>query len=269
MKHFVHYLSREIKKSKKFKNDFFMQEQSISDGFERPMFHITRRKYGPSKEIEKGSVIWLFSILKSPWGNLPPCLDAKFIVEKIEHLPNGETKFYANSQSRWYPIFDVTEVIKTLITVDKNNKQSRLWADTSKPLGFYLQSIRRLYDAEKLLEYSDSIINKKFDFISYRIKDGTELAFRKTENLIKSGEVIFWDRYCLPRRLAERREYVDDKKLNDYLLNKIHNSNKVYGIETPKYFEKNCYAQKEALFAKKQNKYISITSKSAENKDLI
>ena len=258
MKHFIHYLRREIMKSDKVAHPSSAKAQNPEDGFDRPMFHTTQRRSGPALKIEPGSMIWLFSSLKSPWGTLPPSLDAKFIVEKIELLSDGEIKYFAAEDSQWFPLHDATVILKNLKTIDGKSKERELWKNHELPLGIYLQSIRQLSSSAELLLYEDYILNSKFDFISYRIKDGTNEAFLITEDLINKGSVVFWDRYCLPRRLVERRESVDDEKLNEYLMKMISGSAKVHGIETPLYSEKNSYSLKEAALAKSLNKYSPV-----------
>lgn len=257
MKHFAHYLIREINGWKKSSEPFYSQLQNPDDGFDKPKFHITTRKSGPVTAIEKGSTIWLFSVLKSSSITLPPSLDAKIIVEKVE-VCGEKTKFYASEDSKWFPLSDATKVIQNLYTIDKHNKENKLWADHNKPIGFYLQSIRQLSNYNKILEYSEFVNNSEFEFISYRIKDGTKPAFIATQNLIKNGSIIFWDRYNLPRRLVERREHLSDEKLDEYLTKMINNASKVYGIETPMYAEQGCYSLKEAELAKQLFKYNTM-----------
>lgn len=229
----------------------------MQDGFARPTYHITRRNSGPVKKIKKGSVIWLFSSLKSPWGILPPSLDAKFVVESVEFLLDGRTKFCSNKKSRWFPLLDASPLIDNLKTIDNMGREKKL-RDDKKPLGLYLQSIRELSDPDPLIRWSDRIRTAEFNFISYRIKDGTKSAFFKVRNLMEEGEVIFWDRYSLPRRLVERREIVDNEILNEYLMEQIKLSRRVWGIETPKYAELDSYSLKEALLAKQLNKYQPV-----------
>jgi hypothetical protein len=222
------------------------------------MFHISRSKKGPIKEIEIGSIIWLFSTLKSPWGILPPSLDAKFVVGKIEKSSDGITTFIATNDSTWFPLSDATNVIKDLRTRDRYNNEKYLWPDQNKSIGFYTQSLRQLNNGEILEQYGSQILNSEFDFISYRIKDGTKKAFTTAQMLIKKGNIVFWDRYCLPRRLVERREIVNDEALNNYLMQKLSISSRVFGIETPKYCEEKSYSLREAELAKKLEKYISL-----------
>jgi hypothetical protein len=259
-KHFIHYLTREVTAHipKDINHPFYAENQNLQDGFERPMYHITRRNSGPVTKIKDGSVIWLFSILKSPWGMLPPSLDAKFIVERIEYLSDGRTKFHSTKNSEWYPLFDATKLIDKLKTIDNKGNEKKLRQDNGKSLGLYLQSIRELRDCNALIEWSNTIMQSKFDFISYRIKDGTKPAFIKAMHLVKNGKIVFWDRYCLPRRLAERREFIDSEVLNEYLMEKLRNSSCVWGIETQKYSEPRSYSLKEALLAKELNKYFAV-----------
>jgi hypothetical protein len=260
-KNFIHYLIREITSRipKEINHPFYADIQNLADGFERPLFHITRRSTGPVTKIEKGSIIWLFSTLKSPWGKFPPSLDAKIIVERIEYLSDGRIKFFSTDKSKWYPLNDATKLIDNLITVDNKGNEKKLRQNNEKSIGIYLQSIRELGDVDALIQWSENVLNSEYDFISYRIKDGTKLAFLKANKLIESGKIVFWDRYCLPRRLAERREIVDSIILDKYLMEKLENSSKVWGIETNYYSEEGSYSSKEALFAKKLNKYCPIS----------
>lgn len=257
--HFIHYLKRQviIRFPQNEADPFFAQYQNGIDGFERPMYHITRRTTGPATRIGPGSVIWLFSVLRSPWGDLPPSLDAKFVVDRVEALPDRRLKFYAARSSVWYPVADATVLLQTLRTVNQNG-ESRLWADASKPIGFYLQSMRQLSNGDRPEKWASKIILSGYDFISYRIKDGTKAAFLKTKELIEQGNIVFWDRFCLPRRLAERRELVSDAALDSYLMDKLAGSSKVWGIESKLYHVVNSYAFKEAEAAKAQGNYVGV-----------
>ncbi len=260
MRHFIHYLSREINVRSHKKSDilFYAEEQDEKEGFKRPMFHITRRTTGPVKRIEKGSIIWLFSVLKAPWGTFPPSLDAMFIVERVEYLADGRIKFYSNKNSKWFPLFDASKLIESLNTIDVNGNQSKLRKDTSKPLGFYLQSIRETTDGNLMMNWSDRIMESKFDFISYRIKDGTKLAFFTAKDLVENGKIVFWDRFSLPRRLAERREYVNSATLDVFLMKQIKNCSCVWGIISLMYAHENSYSLKEKTLAERLRKFKPI-----------
>jgi hypothetical protein len=263
MKHFVHYLKREIKGWSKKDNLFYADAQAPDAGFDRPMFHATRGKSGPLLNIEIGSVIWLFSTLKSPWGKLPPSLDAKFIVSGIEDTEKGK-RFHAHEDSKWFPLSDATHILQRLSTIDRNGKENALWTNTNQPIGYFTQSIRQLNSGELLDGYSNKLLKSEMDFISYRIMDGTEQAFMKAADLTSTGGNVFWDRYCLPRRLSERREFVSNEKLDEYLLKKIRTASRVFGIESEKYYEQGSYASKEAALAKELNKYFEINCYSTD-----
>jgi hypothetical protein len=105
--------------------------------------------------------------------------------------------------------------------------------------------MRRLVSAESLQAWTGELNPEHAHFISYRICDGTHSAFLKVRNLLGKGEVVFWDRWCLPRRLAERREVVDNKALDDYLMEHLRQSKVVWGIESEKYSANGSYSAKE------------------------
>lgn len=268
--HYIHYLKREVKIRfpKNLNNPFYAEAQNLSDGFEHPKYHITRRNTGPATRIEIGDIIWLFSTLKSPWGVLPPSLDAKFVVSKVQKLKDGRIKYYANKNSSWFPLSDASELIENLWTLDVNGKSRKLRHDASMPLGFYLQSIRQLKESDKITEWSNVVLSSDFEFISYRIIDGSKEAFIKAQNLVAQGKVVFWDRFSLPRRLAERRELVSSDSLDEYILKYLKRASVVWGIESPKYSVPSSYAQKECSLAKKLNKYksVSVRIESSPNK---
>lgn len=261
--HYIHYLKRDVKIRfpKDPQSPFFADVQNLDEGFECPRYHITRRKSGPSDRIKSGDVIWLLSCLKSPWGTLPPSLDAKFVIGDIQKLKDGRIKYIATQNSKWFPLFDASKLLESLWTIDNKGAIKRLIKDRDKPLGFYLQSIRQLNEGKQIVNWSDKISSLDYDFISYRIADGTKDAYWKAQDLVNQGKVVFWDRFSLPRRLAERRELVKSEALDQHLMESLKKAKKVWGIETPKYFVESSYAQKESTIAKQHNKYISVQLK--------
>ncbi len=258
--HFIHYLKRKIIVRKpQNQNSFSHQEAEGNENFfERPLYHATRRSSGAVTRIRENSVIWLFSVVESPWGILAPSLDAKFVVEKIEQLSDGSTLFYADKDSCWFPLADASSLLGKLNTIDSNGIVKHVQTDNKKAIGIYLQSIRQLSNAQAMVEWSERILNSKFDFISYRIKDGTKPAFHKVKNLLQDEKIVFWDRFSLPRRLAERREHVAHEALDTYLMKKIKEAACVWGIESPLYGDVGSYALKEAQESKQQQKYFSV-----------
>ena len=277
--HYIHYLSRRV--YLRFLNDkqspnleqydrqnvkdelWFAEDQSLDDGFFYPMYHITRSKSGPSQDIKAGDIIWIISQLFSPWGHLPSALDAKVDVQEVIIQPDGNRKFIAAPSSIWFPLADMAATLDELYTVPNIGKPTLLMSNKNKPVGIYLQSIRKIESATNLIKWSDWLQGQSFHFISYRIRDGTKCAFEYTQKLLKDKDdkkVVFWDRWSLPRRLVERREIVDDKALNFSLESKIINPkcSTVYGIESKLYSEPTSYAQREATLAKQLGKYSSI-----------
>ena len=76
--------------------------------------------------------------------------------------------------------------------------------------------------------------------------------------LAKQGARVFLDRWCLPRRLAERREAVGDASLDNTLLESIREAEGVWGVESPLYAAPGSYTARERDLARSLNKYRSV-----------
>jgi hypothetical protein len=128
---------------------------------------------------------------------------------------------------------------------------AKLRSDPTKPIGQYLQSLRRLVSAEPIELWTRKLATEPVHFVSYRISDGSRGAFRKVHDLIEQRKVVFWDRWSLPRGLAERREIFPDPTLDQYLMEKLEKSAHVWGIESKKYSAVKSYSEKERSRAMK------------------
>ena len=135
-----------------------------------------------------------------------------------------------------------------------------LWKDHSRPIGHYLQRIRELANGEILDEWETKQQSRPLHFVSYRIRDGSRLAFQRARALFGEGNRVFWDRWCLPRRLAERREAVGDQPLDEAIETSIHEADVVWGIESPLYGARESYAARERDLAQRLNKYRSFST---------
>ena len=257
--HYVHYVKRKVRMRyrKDERHYFYSQEQQVDEGFEIPKYHVTKQISGPPSRIAIGDIIWLFSVLKSPWGCTPPSLDGKLKIDSIKKTKDGYFEYLGNAESRWYMLNNATLALQKLKSINNNNVIKPIMTK-GLSIGQSLQGIRALQNPECLIDYSDLVQKSKFDFISYRIKDGTKRAFLKVLKLLNEGNIVFWDRYSLPRRLAERREYVSNEKLDSYLLKKLADSKQVWGIESRKYAESGSYSFKEYEEAIRLNKYSAV-----------
>jgi hypothetical protein len=108
-----------------------------------------------------------------------------------------------------------------------------------------MQSMREIADPAPLHALEARIDKAPLHFISYRVADGTWPAFAEVQRRASRDVAIWWDRWCLPRRLAERREFLDDARLQDTIHRAIRAASTIWGIETPLYGEPGSYTAQE------------------------
>ena len=79
--------------------------------------------------------------------------------------------------------------------------------------------------------------------------------YDKAKDIASQGIPFFWDRWSLPRRLAERREAVGDHPLDATIEASIRKAAVVWGIESNLYGHPGSYAAHERELAQRLNKY--------------
>ncbi|MEH6727317.1 MAG: hypothetical protein V7703_14230, partial [Hyphomicrobiales bacterium] len=226
MTHFVHYLKRDVTVVDYTNpNDpWFAENQAEDQGFDAPSYHVTRARNGPASRVDKNDTIWLFSQLTSRWGKIPPALDAKIIVGAVidnrNTLSQGEPafRFEAGEGSQWFPLFDASHHVAKLVTQDAKGKTRCLLGDPPVHIGRVTRRMRELSSADPLFRLVQDISDASRHLISYRLIDGTRPAFDLCKKLIKDGDAVWWDRWSLPRRLSERREFVNNCRLDQSIL---------------------------------------------------
>lgn len=266
--HFIQYIKREI--VFRFPTDaqspWFAELQHYKAGFQQPAHHVTRLTGYPAHKVKTGDVIWLVSQLKLKGKLLPPALDGKIVVKEVIQLNNNEQKgglkFVADKGSCWFPLKDATAVLAAIEVQPKIGYPYKPFASAKATAGQSFQSMKMIHNPDILSDLQQQLEQSPIDFISYRIKDGTHAAFSKTAELLQNGATVFWDRWGLPRRLAERRELVDDAELDTLLCQKIQQSRTVYGIESNLYAVSKSYSAKEKNEAEKLGKYKAVPIKA-------
>ncbi|UWM66001.1 hypothetical protein [Enterobacter sp. CP102] len=262
MNHFIHYIRRNLvvstsKKELNTPTPFYAEEQSGRLGILAPEWHITRATQGAATRIKADDVIWIFAQLYSPWGELPPSLDAKIIVKRVESSTPGNKpvlRFIAKPESRWYPCLDAKEHLKQLRTINSKSEIAALWGNPTTPIGHFLQSMRQLESIDLMKAWEEKIDELPFDFISYRIKDGTHSAWLQMDDLIKQGRAVFWDRWSLPRRMVERLDMLEDTSLISYLYDRIDKCRAVIPVLSPMYGAPGSYSALEINYAREKGK---------------
>ena len=258
---YIHYIARRVAmtpSSSEAKIDIRIGLHDDSGGFSLPEYHQTRMRSWPTPQIGRGDTIWLISQLTSPWGILPPALDARIDVGSVSCCDAGITQFNAKKSSVWYILADSSRYFENLHVVSHDGKPRSLLTDLRPSVGQALQSIHLLLPEDGLMlrTHADAIAESPFDFVSYRHVDGTKLAFGLVRELLASGTTVYWDRWSLPRRLIERRELVNNSTLTRHLHKKIRASQRVWGIMSDTYLDPTKYAAKEMRVAMATNKFL-------------
>ncbi|MEJ2309769.1 MAG: hypothetical protein P8Z31_03830 [Gammaproteobacteria bacterium] len=272
--HYIHFNRRQVRLDPHRKRDCEPQAQPESGperqdeqpwyaikqdgdaGFERPMYHVTRAETASAAAIRPGDTIWLIGQLYTPWGKLPAALDARFDVACVDR--RKETKgfhYTAAESSRWFPCADVSRVLFSLTSKTASGRATPLVGDPDKPVGYYLRQLRRLVSAAGLQEWERKLDEAPKHFVSYRHVDGTRLAYEFIASLLTDGKVVYWDRWSLPRRLAERREHVTKQALDQRITDLIDKARTVWGIETPCYAVEGSYSLQEKELSLRLGKY--------------
>lgn len=217
--------------------------------FEGPAVHVTRAVNGMIGKVRERDVIWLVSQLMTPWGILPPGIDARIEVIAIERNA-AETRFIAEAaRSGWVPLCDATTLLRRARAVGRGDTIVNLWGDPVRPIGQYLQGMRELHDGALLEDWYRTVAGGEIEFVSYRQLDGTAMAFRHVANRLRAGKSVFWDRWSLPRGIAERREAAPAHLLDPYLCQAIDRAAVVWGIDSPHYGEETSYSAYEKRYA--------------------
>jgi hypothetical protein len=262
--HFAHYVRRRVV-AVDYANHcdpWFAEDQPDEQGIAVPEFHVTRSNTGPAERVAVGDTIWLFAQLSGPrsWGKFPPSLDARIEVAAVKKREDGRGfRYTAGPGSAWFPISDATKCLTDLRTRSKNAAITSLLKSPKQPVGQALQTMRELENGSAITSFATALSSGPFEFVSYRLLDGTFKAFKRALELVHGGHAVFWDRWSLPRRLAERREDLDVRALDRHLTKSIKVASKIWVIATPLYGAPGKYSKKELRLASKLKKPIEIS----------
>jgi hypothetical protein len=265
--HFAHYVKRVITEPDYLSpsDPYFAEHQPEDQGFTKPTYHAAPKNSGVAARVRKGDTIWLFSQLQSRWGPLPPALDAVIVVGSIQKphdcVPQ-KYRFSADECSCWMPLYDASALLAKIWTINSTGKSSQLISGKLLTVGQALRFMRQIDDPSPLLLHKQQVEAIPADFVSYRLIDGTQDAFSLVAQLVRHQRTVWWDRWSLPRRIAERREFFNHHSLNQHIKDAICTSRVVHGICTPKYSEQGSYSETERDIAVKLKKYIAHTFSS-------
>lgn len=260
MAHFAHYIRRTISLSPGGVDNAlpYVENQTDDQGFERPLYHSVPKSSGAASRAKEGDTFWLFSQLRTPWGELLPSLDARIVVKSITKTGLGastRTRFAATETSEWFPIFDASALLSTLLSQNAIGKCQPVLSPKASTVGQALRFPREISNAEEIIAHCNSLKSTPMDFVSYRMVDGTRAAFQLVRSLTKEGKSVFWDRWSLPRRMSERGERLSNLALDRRIQQAIFASRRVWGVESPGYAVKGSYSLLEKALATELRKF--------------
>ena len=258
MSHFADYIKRVLVAPHQLNGSDVLERygsQSADAGVSGPVFHSVRGISGAVRRVRPGDTIWWFSQVQ--WvgkRRLPPSLDARIEVAEVSDTGDGRMRFEAGPGSCWFPLWDADSLLHKLEVKSSDGAVSSLLVSPSQAAGQALRFMREIHDPGPLLEHTQAISSISHDFVSYRIDDGTELAFECVARLLDSGRSVFWDRWSLPRRLAEKGVHIDPIILESHIKTAIDQARVVWGVRSPSYGAEGTYSKLEMELAKSQGK---------------
>lgn len=261
MADYIHYIPRRIvsRICTDLEDPWFAQHKPDVERFADPRFHISRSRNGPATQICPGDRIWLASQLSGNQESFPPSIDALICVDSVEQGASEDgapfRRYRAGPGSRWFPLADSTKVFAKLQTVNARGQKQNLLSRPDQPIGQAIQSIRRLANPSVLERQSEKVAGRPLHLVSYRLVDGTCAATGLASRLVAEGKSVFWDRWSLPRGLAERRELLEDADLDAYIFGQIRAAKVVWGVKSPTYGDPGTYTAKEIAEAKRVGNY--------------
>ncbi len=257
MRHFAHYIKREIADPVETCDSSglpYVEWQPQDQGFDAPAYHSVPLNSGVAKRVDVGHKIWLFSQLSSRWGKLPPSLDGVITVAEIDYGKRLEGRYWyrAENTSKWFPLFDASCLLGELNAVDAQCNIRPLLRTPRTAIGQAVHFLREISDGTLLLKHAEKLEGMPLDFISYRIIDGTKTAFELARQLVNSERAVFWDRWSLPRRLAERKETTEPPALDSRISSMIRSARVVWGVGSKLYGTDGSYSKLEQNLAEKK-----------------
>ena len=265
MAHFIQYIPRHVVTVIPVdpESPWYSQQQPDSAGFFRPDTHVLASD-AIANIVAPGDTIWVISQLHGPQGAplscvLPVALDARIDVVEVGAARLGGIEAKPGPASCWFRLADATLLLADLNSITATGKTTSLAVKPNTKVGSKFQSMRRIEDARPLLAWGEWLNREPFDFISYRHADGTYAAFGKVLDLIqRERRIMFWDRWGLPRRLAERREGVSSPTLDAHLEAVVRGAAFVYGVESPSYRNTDTYSLREARLAEQLGRFQAV-----------
>ncbi|MBP5089160.1 hypothetical protein HUS91_27100 [Pseudomonas chlororaphis] len=152
-------------------------------------------------------------------------------------------------------MFSAIELAGELNAIDAQGNLRHLLNTPCTAIGQALQFLREIADPAPLFKHAARVEEMAPDFISYRMVDGTRTAFELAVRLLDNQRAVFWDRWSLPRRLAERDEHVAAMALDTHIAAAIEHARIVWGVHSERYALAGTYSKLEKEWAARLGKF--------------
>lgn len=257
MTHYAHYVRRSV-----VEIDYadpaapwFARHPVEDEGFDAPRWHAVGRARGLAAAVQPGDTVWVFSQLAGAAGALPPALDACVVVRRVRTDAQGRRFLDAAPGSRWFPLFDATRLLHGSRFLAGAEGAATCLGGAHAHVGQALRLMRRVVDPRALERHALRVERAERVFVSYRLLDGTRAAHAVADRELRQGRAVVWDRWSLPRRMAERREFASPRALDRCIRAQIERADRVIGICSPRYGEVRSYSRREQRLAMRLGTY--------------
>jgi hypothetical protein len=178
-----------------------------------------------AERVRADDVIWFFSSIRYANGWLAPAIDARFRVlsdpPHEQRRRTGRKHFIvaAPEETEFFPWRDATNLLHRL----RDPQGKRLVEGTSGVSEMLLRfQVPRTLDASsgRELEKQATLAREssRTVFVSYSWRNSTQRSREVVAQLGRSGFNVWWDRWCMPRRLAEGRVQVAASHLATWIV---------------------------------------------------
>lgn len=206
------------------------------------MAHPTRSVHGPAARVGPGDHLWLVTRVDTPTGPLPPSVDARIDVERVENLGEEGFVYHAAPSSVWFPLCDATDLLRSVCARGMPLLPEHAHGHQ---VGTWLRTVRQLDDGAPLVAHAANLQAAGYAFVSYRIVDGSRQALALVRRLLAADQAVWWDRWSMPRRVAEDGLAFEASLAGQVIARALDQARSVHVVRSPSYGQAGTWSEWE------------------------